>query len=719
MPDRVTVDRMLPRAACLALAVLLCAAPGLVRAADPPAPIAIPSEPGAQFLDGAAFGGIVADVDGDGIRELVRLVPKADSPGLLAVDAWRVNADGSWQSLGEAPLTRAASVNEILSERPARRNPMRPVGVGEPARFLTWNDGTRERLLVATIASSLQPVACCLTVWEVTATAKSGVGLRLRLSTQGNATSILSLDLDGDPADELFVTQQPDPRGPNEVPVRAYDWDGRKFNEARSSFIAPPGWGAFPSADTDGRPGGEVLISSDPIDDGGGAVLNRFWMAGGSVETESWAIRARGAVAAFDAGDGPRIVVVPAEIGVTLVVRWPAGGAIEYEAGASDVGRLLGILGSGPNARILIAAHDGGSGFRISGPRLEAVPVPGVDGAAAALQANGLQPYVGRLPGGLSGHAAYIAAGRLIDQQPPSSLLRQLATTGIAALPGITPLGVLGPGESRMALLHGDVDTSRDGGDLVGPLRRTPAPVSVALTTAVLSPESGGGSLHPGFGGAVSTNDAGTALAIGRDPFTAALRGPAGSTVALSIAGLTDPAGPGTALSLGDGSLQLPIPPPSRGDRFRLSISVITPAGHGYTGSWRVQVLDDPPSLVVDTPLAPLSLRVPISGSTRSGAAVTIDGRPVAVAPDGSFAADIDAGLVPRDVDLVATDAVGNVTRQVISVVGFVDYRRLPWIPVVALLTVAAAVILFLRAPRPRPERPRAPDDDARLEEID
>lgn len=712
---------MLPRAACLALACLLLAPIALVRAADPPAAVPIPGEPGAQFIDGAAFGGIVADLDGDGARELVRLVPKADSPGVLAVDAWRVNADGSWQSLGEVPLTRAASVNEIVSERPAQRNPMRPVGVGEPARFLMWNDGTRERLLVATIAASLEPVACCLTVWQVDErSAGAPITLRLRLSTQGNATSIRSLDLDGDPADELFITQQPDPGRPDQVPVRAYDWNGSAFRESRSILIAPPGWEAFASGDTDGRPGGEVLISSDPIGGSGSAVLNRFWLTDGALKTESWAVRARGAVASFDAGDGPRILIVPPEIGVTLVVRWPAGGAIEYESGASDVGRLLGVLGKGPSTRILIAAHDGGSGFRISGPHLEAVPVPSVDGAAAALERNGLDPYVGELPGGLSGAAAYIAGGQLIDQQPSSSLLRPLAMAAVASLPGITPLGVLGRGESWTALLHGAADTSRNGGDLAGPMLRAPASITVALTTTVLSPESHAGELRPGFGGAVSLDAGGGALAIGRRPFTAALSGPPGSFALSATGGPTAVSDPGTtATPFRDGAAQLTITPPSGEHRFSLGISVVTPAGHGYAGTWRVELLDQPPPLAADAPLAPFSLDVPVSGTTRPGAALTIDGGPVAVAEDGSFAADVPAGLVPRDVRLVATDPVGNVTTKVLSVVGFVDYRRLPWIPLVVALTVAAAVILFLRAPRPRPEPARAPDDDARLEEID
>ena len=100
---------MLPRGACLILACLLLLAPAAhARAADASQPL--PDEPGARFLNGSAFGAIVADLDGDGSRELVRLVSKADSPGLLAVDGWRVDGD-AWHSIGEVGLTRAASVD--------------------------------------------------------------------------------------------------------------------------------------------------------------------------------------------------------------------------------------------------------------------------------------------------------------------------------------------------------------------------------------------------------------------------------------------------------------------------------------------------------------------------------------------------------------------------------------------------------------------------------
>jgi hypothetical protein len=40
-----------------------------------------------------------------------------------------------------------------------------------------------------------------------------------------------------------------------------------------------------------------------------------------------------------------------------------------------------------------------------------------------------------------------------------------------------------------------------------------------------------------------------------------------------------------------------------------------------------------------------------------------------------------------------------------VTIVGLFDYRGLPWLPIVVLLTVGAGVALFLRTPRPLADR--------------
>jgi hypothetical protein len=67
---------------------------------------------------------------------------------------------------------------------------------------------------------------------------------------------------------------------------------------------------------------------------------------------------------------------------------------------------------------------------------------------------------------------------------------------------------------------------------------------------------------------------------------------------------------------------------------------------------------------------------------------------------------------------VVATDPFGTERTERLEIVGFLDYRGLPWIPIVGVLTVALGLLLFVRTPRHRPLQ-LAPDGDGRLEEID
>jgi hypothetical protein len=54
-----------------------------------------------------------------------------------------------------------------------------------------------------------------------------------------------------------------------------------------------------------------------------------------------------------------------------------------------------------------------------------------------------------------------------------------------------------------------------------------------------------------------------------------------------------------------------------------------------------------------------------------------------------------------------------------VEVIGLVDYRGLPWVPIVGALTVLGAAVLFLRTPRHRPLAARPVLDDGRLEDVD
>jgi hypothetical protein len=145
---------------------------------------------------------------------------------------------------------------------------------------------------------------------------------------------------------------------------------------------------------------------------------------------------------------------------------------------------------------------------------------------------------------------------------------------------------------------------------------------------------------------------------------------------------------------------------------------VTTPAGHGYRATWDVRVLAEPPELTASVTTPPGSPEVELRGRTVSYASVTVAGRGVAVDDTGRFGATVPLPPWPTDVVVTAVDPAGNEARLSVSGVGWLDYRGLPWVPIVAVLVAVAAAVLFLRVPRPG-SSPRRADDDGVLEEME
>jgi hypothetical protein len=169
------------------------------------------------------------------------------------------------------------------------------------------------------------------------------------------------------------------------------------------------------------------------------------------------------------------------------------------------------------------------------------------------------------------------------------------------------------------------------------------------------------------------------------------------------------------------GRLLVSMPPPATttpNPRYRASLTVVTPAGHGYLASWEARSLTDPPPLTAraETPIG--SLAVEIRGITAPYAAVTVDGRATSVDASGAFSTSVELPPWPTEVEVVAVDPLGNEAAVAVSGIGLVDYRGLPWIPIALLLLGGAALVLYLRVPRPAAV-PRRADDDAALEELD
>lgn len=692
-------------------------------------PRPLPAEPGAYLLDRQTLGAIVADIDGDGEREVARFVPRTDAPGRMALQVLRLAADGSPHPLGEVGLRRGASVDEQFeSFRPVDRDKMLELNADEPARFVIWHDGKRERLLAVTIGTDDLPVACCLTVWQVRLGGDGRLSLVLLANTSDNATSVRAVDMDGDGVDELFLTLQPRADGPNEVPIRVLRWRADGFTQLRTSIVAPPDWDVFVPGETDGRPGDEVLINSDRIDGGPGAVLYRFWVEDGQIAVESHAVPDRGQVAAMDGAGAPELVTVPTEIGLGAAIDWPAGRSPAVRSVNVGAGRILGTLGSGVQQRLLVERGDGRQALLdVRDRELRPHQAPAMTNAAREFAASSLPPYFGEFPGGVpdlgpaavAGYSpAYVFGGRLITAAPDSSGSSALSVQAMAVLPGVVPIGVVGANGSSVVLFHQSrFDPSRRGGPLA-PL--SSGRLSVAPAAVTLAGQPDDASLPASFPELAEDPSDGsvTRLVSAQPQIGVELAAPTGSLVSIGVESSTV-----TASQLITASPQrLEVRPAdeiaARG-RFPLTIRLVTPAGRGYAGRWIVEVRPDPPALEVQAGETPLSFSVPVHGHTDPAVSVSIDGEQVEVSQAGDFSARVDASLFPRDVRVLATDPLGRVTQQVVSVVALFDYRQLPWVAIVVLLTVAAGGLLLLRVPRLRPEPERQPDDDARLEEID
>ena len=207
-----------------------------------------------------------------------------------------------------------------------------------------------------------------------------------------------------------------------------------------------------------------------------------------------------------------------------------------------------------------------------------------------------------------------------------------------------------------------------------------------------------------------------TQLVLAGGSFTLPVAAPPGTHVQLRVGEeLTDTEVPQ------DGVAQLRVSTEDfeDGDEVPVAVLAVTPAGQGYGGAWTVSIHTQPPSLSVTTPFAPLSFNVAVSGRTSPDSTVTVDGSAVPVTADGRFDKAVSAGLWPSDVRVEATDPLGNRKATTVSVVALVDYRQLPWIPIVALLTILAGMVLYLRVPHARPVTTSGPMTDATLEDLD
>jgi hypothetical protein len=667
-----------PMLAALLFAALVAGGPVLPPPARDAVP-AVPDEPGAFMLPEApTFQAVAADLDGDGANEVLRLV-RGERASILA-EAWREDANG-WALAGSAV--------EVVPGRPTGAQGA-VTYAGTPARLIVRDAEGRHRVTLVRQPrfeeSDLQ-VECCLLLDDLILRDGS-LGLTSVSGPSSAAGAVSALDFDGDGTDELLVTRSLPPLGDISYPTeaRVYRWNGTAFDPPTVTEL-PIGSGDTPFVlgDSDGLPGEEAAI----IPSVGAESVHRLSVVQGDrlvvEDSDSFATDAM----AVPLGDGRGIAIVATPIAAEVMVyEWPSGAAPEPQTASASIedASLLGTVMLRGQPRLLVGQ-----------PARHTLHLPGLPGleplsftvtrspASAALESALVQPFVGVLPGGGSDRqAAVVYGGHLV----PSDATRDIGflPAGIgpfATLAGAQPVGLVGRDRAWLAILHGllrpgePIDPA--GGRLDPPLLLPGAGVSLTPLDLAREWERDDGIFEPSVTGA-SAIDRGGTLGVSDLGFTARVEAPAGSRIYL---GGADPSVV-TAVRIvpESGSLDVGVIPPAEAvgnGRMRLSLAVTTPSGHGYLANWDARLLAGPPNLTA-TASTTLGSSVLVEGRTAPYADAVVAGRQVEVDATGAFRAEVDIPPWPTDVEVTATDPLGNRARLTLSAVGVFDYRTLPWV---------------------------------------
>lgn len=679
---------------------------------------------GSVVLTEQAIASMAADLDGDGQGEVLIIRRNLDGDDRVLVEAWGMDG-GEWRPVGSAAIERW---DDDAGERG-------PAAFGrEGFGLLSLRDAGRTRSFVAT--ASARPTAsgpssgpCCLGLSELRADS-GGITLDLIERTFGPAESLQAADLDGDGTDEVLITASL-PASADESAImqyallrqtgRGFESEGLPLEPSQSLWLTIVG-------NTDGVAGDDLHFTDDAgqdvmrVVDQDGALLVE------SVPLTSFGNRLSGGWPAGAAGG----LLGWAEENALRSFRWPrtATPRLVGELTTADFPAMY-VIGAGEHARWLEYGGAGGgpspdeAWIRVYDEALDLVETVDVPDLSRRLwELNGRGPFsatapdrslwenIAPVPGLGPDRAAILGYGSLLELDAAG----RLRVTPASHLVGVGVSGVAGEDDGWIV-----VSAEWWGSGtlaFLGNVGYEPAygMVGVISMRRLLDVEANVEPMVAFDGARMITTEAGPRLFTSGDPFQLTVHGEPGDVVVAYDERAT------VSRSIPGDSVSLAIDPPGRAERnreFELTVLVLGPTGIVTAASWRAESLRLAPEVTFDVGLEAFALKATISGTVSEHATLTVDGRPVEPASSGEFSVEVDAPFWPRDIVITARDPVGNETTQSLEIIGFLDYRGLPWIPIAGTLTVMAGLILFVRTPRPRPEARLRSDGDGRLEEID
>jgi len=695
-----------PRIIVSAVATLAMLGAGPVAARD--------ADPALQSLPGSTLNAVTVDLDGDGAREVVRLID-TPGPGFL-LEAWEMR-DGWWRS------DRSTEVALDHGTDP-------PDASVEIASLLIWqHEGIERAVLVTAVGQDGEGFGfgetCCLAISEIRMGAES-LDLAPMPFPELGVQEMRTADLDGDRTDELIVSSTTGVTSDTPISESTIlEWDGSRWSPLDSAGIES-GWGWI-SAVASGTPS---AVFFGPSADG---ELTRVTAPNGRgrVETEHLPLGQR-----FDgwiAGATAERLLIVGSDGIRMV-HWPVGGTPAV-AGHVPTSSYPSVATIGDGADTLVLTMDGAQppsdgpptvSVRDASLRLLGTVEPGEAtlGIWAILRpdlnygafSRNIFPYFGPLPGAIDGRSASVAGGMLI--QPDG--LGGFDHTEIASFVGMQPVGRAGPDDGWLALGDGYFGGGRYA--YLFPIGSSFPPDAgrfvIATIDRMLAPGPGQPAARLIDAVKLPSNGEETNVLAPADGFEVEISAEPGSLVITTIDNRLE------TRDVGSAPVSLEIRPPRRAPDdedvpFERWIAVIAPDGRSSTLHLRGTFVRTDPSASTRASTPMFGLRATIEGRASSMASVAVNGETVAVDADGRFSAEVDAPIWPTDVLVTVRDPFGREIASRVQVVGFLDYRGLPWVAIVGAGILGAGAWLFLRTPGRRDPVPVAFGGDGTLEEID